>query len=203
MFAIRILSMTDSCEKTRQMLTRAEDTSNLQTEAEDAEANGKRKRRANRRYDTSSDDDYFPRPTGSAALSTPASPLPAIRVSQSQKRLAQPPPVQTSPVSPPSFPSGSGLLNHVPRTTPVSGRVGPMQRTQAVISVGEVRELKNAVQQLHNRNDLPLREEEFVFPEEVVLPVTDLWALDRLEEEQKTNKALWIHLVCIFQLLFS
>ncbi|KAJ8017972.1 hypothetical protein HOLleu_44294 [Holothuria leucospilota] len=63
----------------------------------------------------------------------------------------------------------------------------------------EVKELKVAVQliqQQQNRTVQPFHvQEEFVIPEGVVLPVTDLPGLQKLEEELKSNKALQNHLV--------
>lgn len=66
----------------------------------------------------------------------------------------------------------------------------------------EVKELKVAVQliqQQQNRTVQPIHvQEEFVFPEGVVLPVADLPGLQKLEEELKSSKALQNHLVCTF-----
>ena len=65
---------------------------------------------------------------------------------------------------------------------------------------GEIKEMRDDVQQL--RNGQPLGAEEFPLPDEVSLPVTSLEALGTLERELKANTAFQNHLVCISQLCF-
>ncbi|XP_071835294.1 uncharacterized protein [Apostichopus japonicus] len=199
--AIRILSRTDSYDKARMQMIRAEDTSDLQS---DAETTNKRRKRVNRKY-LSSDEDADEDSDNDNLVAAPSPPLPpstssVLSTPSRRALLSASSPNDSQPSLNSSYATSSGFAE-----TPSSGycsesnlAINATNRTILRLLTELKSDVKELKQQVRVNNMLlkdmtvarPEEDEEFALPEGITIPVGSLEELINLDDCIETNKAL-------------
>lgn len=216
LYDMRILRKTDSYDKARQLVTKAQDTSDLQTDAEEDQPNRKRQKKANPRYfpEESSESegenilDQTPEVT-SVVNTPPRFEVPSRSASvglphaRRDPQLPVPPPLpELRTVSPIAGRAVDITSPVTPSTT--TANVTATQRLMLKLLVElqtELKELKADVRQLRVASVPPVQavadEEEYQLPDGVVMPCSTLEELKLLDAKLKVDSSLRKHMLTL------